>query len=145
MTGGHDIRVQRTVGAAPDDAFRHWVDAASRQQWYAPEDGWIVEAKTDLRVGGSWRVLFGPSRNEMYLEHGVFEEIDRPHRVVYTTLYEFPDGRPPFDTHVTVTFESHADGTLLTVVDRGYPTGEQRTRHEGGWPYFLDAFERTLA
>jgi uncharacterized protein YndB with AHSA1/START domain len=64
---------------------------------------------------------------------------------VYTTLYEFPDGRPPFDTHVTVTFEPHADGTLLTVVDSGYPTDEQRARHEGGWPYFLDAFERTLA
>lgn len=145
MTGGHDIRLRRIVGAAPDEAFTHWVDAAARRQWYAPEAGWIIEATTDLWVGGSWRVRFGPSPDEMYLEHGVFEEIDRPHRVVYTTLYEFPDGRASFDTHVTVTFEPHADGTLLTVVDRGYPTDEQRARHEGGWPYFLDRFERTLS
>jgi uncharacterized protein YndB with AHSA1/START domain len=144
VTGGHDIRLQRIVAAAPDEAFTHWVNAEARRGWYAPEDGWIVEAQTDLRIGGPWRVQFGPSRDEMYLEHGVFEEIDRPHRVVYTTLYEFPDGRPSFDTHVTVTFEPHADGTLLTVVDRGYPTDEQRARHAGGWPYFLDAFARTL-
>jgi uncharacterized protein YndB with AHSA1/START domain len=72
---GHDIRLQRVVSAAPDDAFDHWVDASARRSWYAPEDGWVIEAETDLRVGGVWRVLFGPRRDEMYLEHGVFHEL----------------------------------------------------------------------
>lgn len=139
-----EIRLQRVLDTTPDVAFKHWVDAQQRRRWYAPEDGWIVEAETDLRVGGAWRVLFGPSRDEMYLEHGVFEEIDPPHRLVYTTLYEFPDGRAPFETHVTVTFEARNGGTLLTVLDTGYPSDEQRASHESGWPGFLDAFERTL-
>jgi uncharacterized protein YndB with AHSA1/START domain len=142
---GYDIRLQRVVSAAPDQAFTHWVDASARRSWYAPEGDWIVEAETDLRVGGAWRVLFGPSDSELYLEHGVFEQIDRPHRIVYTTLYEFPDERPSFETRVTVTFESVDGGTLLTVFDRGYPTDQQRARHESGWPYFLDGFERTLS
>ena len=141
---GHDIRLQRVVGAAPDQAFTQWVDASARRCWYAPEDDWIVEAETDLRVGGAWRVLFGPSDSELYLEHGVFEQIDRPHRIVYTTLYEFPDGRQSFETRVTVTFEPVDGGTLLTIVDKGYPTDELRARHQSGWPYFLDRFERTL-
>ena len=139
-----DIRLERVVKATPEMAFNHWVDAEGRRQWYAPEDGWIVEAETDLRVGGKWRVLFGPSREEMYLEHGVFEEVDPPHRLVYTTLYEFPDDRRPYDTRVTVTFAPHDDGTLLTVLDTGYPSDEQRAKSESGWPAFLDAFERTL-
>jgi uncharacterized protein YndB with AHSA1/START domain len=139
-----EIRLQRVLDTTPDAAFEHWVDASQRRRWYAPEDGWIVEAETDLRVGGTWRVLFGPSRDEMYLEHGVFEAIDPPHRVVYSTLYEFPDGRPPFETHVTVTFEGHEDGTLLTLLDTGYPSDEQRASNESGWGGFLDAFERTL-
>jgi uncharacterized protein YndB with AHSA1/START domain len=80
----------------------------------------------------------------MYLEHGVFEEVDPPDRVVYTTLYEFPDGRPSFETRVTVTFEARPEGTLMTVLDTGYPSEGQRDRHEAGWPRFLDAFERTL-
>jgi uncharacterized protein YndB with AHSA1/START domain len=145
MTSGFDIRIERIVDAPPDEAFKHWVDAEARRGWYAPEEGWIVEAETDLRVGGAWRVLFGPTRDEMYLEHGVFDEIDPPHRLVYSTLYEFPDGRASFETRVTVTFQARDEGTLLTVLDTGYPSEEQRDRHESGWPEFLDAFERTLA
>jgi uncharacterized protein YndB with AHSA1/START domain len=140
-----EIRLQRVLGTTPDVAFERWVDAEARRRWYAPEEGWIVEAETDLRVGGTWRVLFGPSPDEMYLEHGVFEEVDPPHKVAYTTLYEFPDGRPSFETYVTVTFEARDGGTLLTVLDTGYPSDDQRAAHESGWPGFLDAFERTLA
>jgi uncharacterized protein YndB with AHSA1/START domain len=140
-----EIRLQRVLGTTPDVAFERWVDAEARRRWYAPEEGWIVEAETDLRVGGTWRVLFGPSPDEMYVEHGVFEEVDPPHKVAYTTLYEFPDGRPSFETYVTVTFEARDGGTLLTVLDTGYPSDDQRAAHESGWPGFLDAFERTLA
>jgi uncharacterized protein YndB with AHSA1/START domain len=86
-----------------------------------------------------------PPRLKPGVRHATYFSIDRPRRLVYTTLYEFPDGRPSFETHVTVTFEPVYGGTLLTVVDKGYPTDEQRARHESGWPYFLDAFERTLA
>jgi hypothetical protein len=51
-----------------------------------------------------------------------------------------------FETRITVTFEATPDRkTLLTLVDAGYPTEEQRDRHESGWPGFLDRFERTVA
>jgi uncharacterized protein YndB with AHSA1/START domain len=143
---GYDIRLERIVDATPDRAFQHWVDAGARRRWYAPDDSWIVvEAETDLRVGGEWHVLFGPTPDELYLEHGVFEEIDPPHRVVYTTRYEYPDGRPSFETHVTVTFEPSRDRTLLTVVDTGYPSVEQRATNESGWPGFIDRYEQTLS
>ena len=81
----------------------------------------------------------------MFVEYGEFEEIDPPHRVVYTTRYQYPDGRPEFATRVTVSFEAHDGGTLLTVLDTGYPTAELRDANESGWPSFLDAFERTVA
>jgi uncharacterized protein YndB with AHSA1/START domain len=143
---GFDIRIERFVSATPDVAFQHWVDADARRRWYAPDDSWvIVEAETDLRVGGAWHVEFGPTPDEVYVEEGVFEEVDPPHRVVYTTRYAFPDGRPRFQTHVTVTFEPRGDGTLVTMLDTGYPSEEQRAAHERGWPGFLDAYARTLA
>jgi uncharacterized protein YndB with AHSA1/START domain len=142
---GFDLRLQRVVNTTPEAAFRHWVDAEARRRWYAPEAAWIVEAETDLCVGGEWRVRFGPTPDWMFVEHGVFEEIDPPRRVVYTTRYEFPDGRLEFATRVTVSFEAHQGGTLLTVLDTGYPTAELRDANEKGWPAFLDAFERTVA
>lgn len=81
----------------------------------------------------------------MYRDDGVFEVIDRPHWLVTNVVMHFPDGAS-FATRITVTFEvAPGDRTLLTLLDEGYPTEEQRDRHEGGWPAFLDAFQRTLA
>ena len=79
---GHGICLQRVVSAARDDASTHWVDARGRQDWYVRQDNWIIEAETVLRVGGSWRVVFGPSRDEMNLEQGASEDIDCFHRLV---------------------------------------------------------------
>lgn len=142
---GFDIRFERVVNATPEGAFRHWVDPEALRRWYAPDDSWIVEtAEADLRVGGAWRVRFGPTPEEMYVERGVFEEVDPPHRVIYTTVHEFPDGRPSFQTLVTVTFEPRGDRTLLTLLDTRYPSEELRETYEEGWPEFLDRFEAAL-
>jgi hypothetical protein len=43
-----------------------------------------------------------------------------------------------------VTFEPRGERTLLTMLDTGYPSDEQRAANESGWPGFLDAYERTL-
>jgi uncharacterized protein YndB with AHSA1/START domain len=142
---GFDLRLKRVVNTTPEAAFRRWVDPEARRRWYSPDAAWIVEAETDLRVGGGWRVRFGPMRDWMFVEYGEFEEIDPPHRVVYTTRYQYPDGRPEFATRVTVSFEAHDGGTLLTVSGTGYPSAELREANKGGWPAFLDAFERTVA
>jgi uncharacterized protein YndB with AHSA1/START domain len=140
-----DIRLERIVEATPAAAFAHWVDPDAQRRWYAPDEGWVVESEADLRVGGAWRVGFGPRGEELYVEHGTFEEFEPPHRVVYTAHHEYPDGRRPYLTRVVVTFEPHDGGTLLTLLDIGFPSKEQRDEIEGGWPHFLDAFARSLA
>ena len=141
-----DIRLQRLIDAPPRVAFGQWVDADARRGWYAPDEGSIVvEAETDLRVGGSYRVsVVGPTGDPMYIEEGVFEAIDAPHRLVYRQIMRISDGTT-VETRVTVTFEERDGKTLLTLLDVGYPTEEQRDEFERGWPDFLDAYERSLA
>lgn len=142
---GFDIRIQRTIDAAPEAVFQHWVDPVARRDWYAPEEGWIVEAETDLRDGGAWSVSFGPTPEEQYRDEGVFEIVDRPHRLVYTVIMRFPDAGS-FETRLTVTFQATPEGrTLLTLLDSGYPTEGLRDGHASGWPDFLNAFQLTLA
>jgi uncharacterized protein YndB with AHSA1/START domain len=138
-----DIKIERLIDTTPALAFDKWVDADARERWYA-HDGGTATAHTDLRVGGEWWVDFGKSPDEMYREHGVFKVVDRPHRVVYTMVFTFPDGRS-FETLTTVTFEERDGKTLLTLLDAGYPNEEQRDAHAGGWPGFIDAFEREVA
>jgi uncharacterized protein YndB with AHSA1/START domain len=139
-----DIHLERIVDATPEEAFAAWIDPTARLGWYAPVDGWIVEATSDLRVGGDWCARFGPTADEMYTEAGEYTEIDPPHRVAYTNVFTFPDGRS-FTTTNVVTFEAVDGKTRLVVADIGYPNEEQRAAHENGWPSFLDAYERYLA
>jgi uncharacterized protein YndB with AHSA1/START domain len=143
---GFDIRLQRVVAAPPDVAFHHWVDAESRRRWCAPDEGSkVVEAETDLRVGGVYSFsVAGPTGNPMYRAEGVFEAVDPPHRLVYSSIMQLPDGSS-VQTRVTVTFEEREGKTLLTLVDEGYPTQERRDEFESGWPDFLDAYDHTLA
>ncbi len=138
-----DIHLERVVDAVPEEAFAAWVDPAARLQWYAPQEGWIVEATSDLRVGGQWKASFGPAADEMYTEAGEYTEVDPPHRVAYTNVFTFPDGRS-FATVNVVTFEAVGDKTRLVVEDKGYPNEQQRDAHQNGWPAFLDAYERYL-
>jgi uncharacterized protein YndB with AHSA1/START domain len=143
---GFDIRLQRLIDAPPDAAFHHWVDEGARRLWYAPDEGTqVVESETDLRVGGTYRtVVVGPTGEPMYTDDGVFEVVDPPHRLVYRGTMHLPDGSS-IETRVTVTFEARDRKTLLTLLDEGYPTEEQRDDFASGWPDFFDAYERTLA
>jgi uncharacterized protein YndB with AHSA1/START domain len=140
-----DLRLQRLIDVPPDVAFDQWVDADARRSWYAPDEGSVVvDSETDLRIGGSYRVsVVGPKGDPMYTEEGIFEVIQAPHRLIYRQIMAMPDGT--VETRVTVTFEERDGKTLLTLLDTGFPTEEQRDEFERGWPDFLDAYERSLA
>jgi uncharacterized protein YndB with AHSA1/START domain len=141
-----DIRLQRVVRASPEQAFQHWVDADARRSWYAPDEGSsVVESQVDLRVGGSYTVaVVGATGEPLFREDGIFEVVDRPHRLAYTQIMRLADGNS-IETRLTVTFEAREDNnTLLTVLDEGYPTEEQRDTFERGWPDFIDAYEQTI-
>ena len=133
------IRFERLVDAAPGVAFDLWNDAEARVRWHKPDSGWIVEASTDLRVGGTWRVEFGPSADELTIEEGSYEVVDRPHLVVYTCTHRLA-GRPTFETRITMTFEARGRRTLVTLVETGFPDHDLQLHFEGGWPAFLDAY-----
>ena len=139
----HDVRIVRLYDGSPEDVFRVWVDPDARRQWYAHHSDDEVAAETDLRVGGSWFVDFGRP-GERYREHGVFLEIDRPHRLVYSMTFTYPDGRT-FETTTTVEFADRDGKTELTLLDAGYPDEENRRGHEQGWPGFLDRVADVLA
>ena len=138
-----DIRLVRLYDATPDAVFRAWTDPRAREQWYAHRPDDVVHAATDLRVGGEWSVDFGRP-GEMYREHGVFLELDPPHRLVCSMTFTYPDGRS-FETTTTVELVERDGKTELTLLDAGYPDEDTRRNHERGWPGFLDRVADVLA
>ncbi len=81
---------------------------------------------------------FGPSRRELYQHCHVFEVIDRPRRLTWLSTETRLDGSS-FHTKLEFTFEERQGKTLMTMIQRGFPTIELREEHERGVP---DAFAR---
>ena len=142
----HDLRIERLIDAAPDVVFDAFVDPEAQKELYKNEDEpyWQVESELDLRVGGTWSIVFGKPGEEPFRLANVFFEVERPRRLVFkATLFQGKYGGS-FETDVTVTFEERDRKTLLTIVQTGFPTKEQRDMIEGGWSSILDALERVV-
>ena len=139
-----DLRFERVIAAGPEHVFDAFTEPEGQREFYGRDDpGWVVDSRCDLRVGGVWSISFGPSPRELYHHRHVFEVIDRPHRVRMTTTETRLDGSH-FDFTTEFTFAPHAAGTLMTLVQTGFPTEVLRDEHTRGLPNAFDRFAHTL-
>ncbi len=140
----HDVRLERVYDAAPDVVFDAFTDPDAQKELYADAPEWIVEAECDLRVGGRWTIAFGPPGSEPARETNVFQVVDRPRRLVYTSVMRTPDGSS-IDTRMEVTFAEEEDGkTRVTIVQSGFPTAERRDEFAGGWASIPEELGRVV-
>lgn len=137
----HDLTLERVFDAPRELVFDAFVDPAAQHDLYADAPDWVVESECDLRVGGRWTIVFGPPGREPARETNVFEEIERPRRLVYRSTMVLPSGSS-LDTRMQVTFESEDGGTRMTIVQSGFPTAEMRDEYGSGWLSILDGLER---
>ena len=110
------------------DAPRHLVfDAMTKPEhvkrwWGCLDDRYSVPiCEIDLRPGGSWRFVGRGPKGE-YSFYGVYREIARPDRLVFTEI----DGPyPDVESVVTTVFTEEAGKTRLTVTAL-YPSKDVR-------------------
>jgi uncharacterized protein YndB with AHSA1/START domain len=140
----HDLRLERLYDAAPEVVFDAFTDPDAQKELYADAPDWVVESECDLRAGGRWTIAFGPPGSEPARETNVFQVVDRPRRLVYTSTMRLPDGSS-VDTGMQVTFEEEDGRTRVTIVQRGFPTAERRDEFAGGWASILDELRRVVA
>ncbi len=119
-----EIIVTRRFAASPERVFEAQTDPALVQRWWCgPEDRWVT-CEIDLRVGGAWRWVFvhHPVDSGEGFEvgfHGEYLEIDAPHRLVWTEIFEgVPDPGPDGGVVNTMTLTREGDLTLLRLVSR---------------------------
>ena len=139
----HDLRLERVYDAAPEVVFDAFTNPDAQKELYADAPDWIVESECDLRVGGRWTIAFGPPGSEPARETNVFQVIDRPRQLFYTSMMRTPDGSS-IDTGMQVTFEEEDGKTRMTIIQIGFSTAERRDEFAGGWASILDELGRVV-
>lgn len=139
------LRIERVFDAPPEAIFDIWTTRDAMSEWYRDGDGWrVAVTELDVRVGGGYRIEFGPHGAAPFVEHGRYLEIDRPHRLVMSETLEGVEA-PWADTQVTVEFHGEAGKTRCILIHERFPSGYHRDLAAGGWPGFLDRIERIIA
>jgi DNA-binding transcriptional ArsR family regulator len=57
----YDLTIERLIDAPPQVVFDSFVDPAAQKVLYGNEEepDWTVQSELDLRVGGTWTIVFG--------------------------------------------------------------------------------------
>jgi uncharacterized protein YndB with AHSA1/START domain len=140
----HDLKLERVFDAAPEVVFDAFTDPDAQQELYADAPDWVVRSECDLRVGGRWTIEFGPPGATPAREVCVFEVVERPRRLVYTSTMTMPSGSS-LDTRTQVSFDEDDGRTRVTIVQSGFATAELRDEFLDGWRGILDALGRVAA
>jgi uncharacterized protein YndB with AHSA1/START domain len=110
--GVPQIVMTRQLAAPRDLVFRAYTDPELLAQWLGPRGYTMTVDQLELRHGGTWRYRNHGADGAEYAFRGVFHGTPSPDGFVQTFEYEGWPGRVQLDT---LTFEEHAEGTLVRV------------------------------
>jgi uncharacterized protein YndB with AHSA1/START domain len=118
--------MSRIIPATPEEVFDAYTDPEKQKIWFniIGEPG-IVEAEADLRVGGYITNVWGKNPDELFRETNTIRVFDRPNHLATSSSGSDPTGQT-MDTEVDIKFEAVEGGTLMTVVQSGFPTEDVR-------------------
>jgi uncharacterized protein YndB with AHSA1/START domain len=133
----YEFTIERLIDASPDEVFDAMTDPASQREWWSPG---AVDAECDLRVGGTSFVEWTTDEGHRCRAEQSYLEVQRPHRLVFNEVVIEPDA-PTYECTLTVTFEDRDGKTLFTLHHAGFPTAEERDKHQRGTGVFLDRLE----
>lgn len=133
------LTLVRRIEAPPDAVFAAFVEPDKIALWWGPDDGPVLSAEVDPRVGGRFLVRFRLAEDGS--EHGcggTFEVFDRPRRLAMSWSWE---GEAAPDSHVDVSFRAVDGGTEVTFTHSRLGDEETRRSHEEGWTGAFDKLQ----
>lgn len=140
----NSLRVSRVIAADPDTVFRAWTEPEQLRRWSHPEGGALVDVQVDLVVGGRYRLAMRTPDGEVHTAIGVYREIERPRRLVYTWDWE-EDAFRVGETLVTVEFKDLRGSTEVVLTHERFPDADTKAHHEQGWTGLMNGLEGMFA
>ncbi len=118
----NEILITREFDAPVGLVFEAWTTPDLVKRWWAGGRGEVTDAQIDLRVGGGWRWVMTANGGFEVAFSGEYMEIDPPHRLVRTEVFEMV---PDVEAMSTITFDEANGVTTLRILGR-YPSLEHR-------------------
>ena len=118
-----ELVIRRAFRARPLTVFDAMTKPELLKRWWAPRALGVVlfDCQSDPRVGGKYRFVFGHPDQPPMAFSGVYQEVVRGARLVYTQIFEpMPNTGEGI---ITATFEEHDGWTRLTQREL-YPSKE---------------------
>jgi uncharacterized protein YndB with AHSA1/START domain len=135
------LRMERTFRAGAQAVFDAWTSEEVMRRWWRVESDWETPvAEVDLRIGGSVRVVMRTQDGTEYGGGGQYTEIDPPHRLAFTWIWDGNDTRQLIE----IDFEETDGATTVRFIHRDLWDEEAVRSHEEGWNGVFDNLERLL-
>jgi uncharacterized protein YndB with AHSA1/START domain len=142
------VTLTRVFDAPRALVFKAWTDPKMLARWWGPHHFTNPVCEVDLRPGGKIRIDMRGPEGTVYPMTGVFHEVDKPQRLVFSTTPLDEDGEPMFEVLNTISFEEHEGKTKLTVQARVVKTTAVAAQYldgmEAGWTQSLERLEEIL-
>ena len=138
------LTLVRRIAARPSIVFDALVEPEGIAAWWGPDDGPVLVAETDVRVGGHFRVRFRMLDGSEHESTGEYLEVDRPRRLVMS--WRWTAGGEADETaaqsRIEIALRPIDTGTELIFTHSGLRTEASRAGHEQGWNGAFDKLQR---
>jgi uncharacterized protein YndB with AHSA1/START domain len=131
------VVVRRTISASAEELFDAWLDPEALAAWMRPGTIRSTVAKLEPRKGGSYEITMH-SQSGPLVHRGVYQQIDRPRRLVFTWASPGTEFR---DTLVTVDFVP-VDKRTEVIVTHEQLSASAQPSHSMGWTHGLANLEQ---
>jgi uncharacterized protein YndB with AHSA1/START domain len=137
------LTIVRRIAARPSIVFDALTTPEGIAQWWGPDDGPVLIAETDVRVGGRFRVRFRMLDATEHEASGEYLELNPPARICMSWRWlGDEDAAPPNESVLSFDLRPTAEGTELTLTHARLATEETQASHHDGWSGALDKLQR---
>jgi len=134
------LTLVRRIKARPSIVFDALTMPEGIACWWGPDDGPVLVAETDVRIGGRFRVRFRMFDGIEHESSGEYLEVVRPTRLAMS--WRWAGDEAIGESLLEFDLRAIPEGTELRLTHSRLPDEETRQSHQRGWSGSLDKLER---
>ena len=151
-----ELKIIRNFDAPRARLWMAWTVPELLRKWWGPKYFTSPFCRIELSVGGKYLFSLRDQDGKDYWSTGVYLQIMPQSRLVYTDSFSDEHGNIVPPTHygmsadmamemiVTVTFDEIGEQTRMTLIQDGFPAGDERGLARASWQQSFDKLEELV-